>query len=62
MNEKQTTSNQLLCSTEKIDFKKKIVSTVTIKSLMKQKVRKNKRSHASSERALERSSKLKNRV
>ena len=60
MNEKQMTTNQSLCSTKKIDFKKKIASTVTVKSLMKQKVRKNEEIHALSN--LERSSKSKNRA
>ena len=61
MNEKQMTTNQSLYSTKRINFKKKIVSTVIIKSLMKKKInKKNERIHASSD--FERSSKSKNRV
>ena len=60
MNEKQMTMNQPLCSTKKIDFKKKIASTVTAKSLMKQEIKKNEEIHAFSD--LERSSKSKNRA
>ena len=60
MNEKQIISNQLLCSTEKLNFKQKIVSTVTVKDLMKQEIRKNKRIHVSLN--LEKSNKSKNRA
>ena len=60
MNEKQMTLNQPLCSTEKIDFTKKIAPTVTVKDLMRQEVRKNEEIHASSD--LERSSRPKNRA
>ena len=60
MNEKQMTLSQPLCSTEKIDFTKKIVSTVTVKSLMRQEVRKNEGIHAPSD--LEKSSRSKNRA
>ena len=60
MNEKQMTTSQSLCSTKKIDFKKEIASTVTVKGLMEQKVRKNEGIHASSD--LERLSRPKNRA
>ena len=46
--------------TEKIDFKKKIVSIVTIKNLIKQEIRKNKEIHVSSN--LEKTSRSKNWV
>ena len=60
MNKKQITSSQLLYSTEKIDLKKQIASTVIIKNLMRQEMKKNERIHASSD--FERSNKSKNRV
>ena len=60
INEKQTTTNQSLCSIEKIDFKKKIVSTVNAKNLMKQEIRKNEGIHVSSD--FEKLNKLKNRI
>ena len=60
MNEKQMTTSQSLCSTKKIDFKKEIASTITVKSLMRQEVKKNEEIHAFSD--LEKSSRPKNRI
>ena len=60
MNEKQMTTSQSLCSTKKIDFKKKIVPTITVKNLMRQKVKKNEGIHASSD--LERLNRSKDRA
>ena len=54
------TLSQSLCSTEKINFKQKIALTVTVKSLMRQEIKKNEGIHASLN--LERSSKSKDRV
>ena len=60
INKKQITTSQSLYSTEKIDFKKKIISTITVKSLIRQKIKKNKEIYISSD--LERLNKLKNRI
>ena len=60
INENQITMNQLFCSTEKINLKRKIVSTVTVKNLIRQKIRKDEKIYTFSN--FEKLKKSKNRV